>query len=49
MFGMLVLLVLAIPVLSVLAIVLAMGTREHVRRLEFRLAGIEAQIGRAHV
>jgi uncharacterized membrane protein len=44
MFGLLILLALAIPVSAVVAIVLAVGTRERLQRLEFRLAGVEARL-----
>ena len=42
MFGPLIALVLAIPVLAVIAIVMTVGTRERLKRLEFRLARLEA-------
>ena len=42
MFGTLIALVLAIPVLAVIAIVMTVGTRERLKRLEFRLARLEA-------
>jgi uncharacterized membrane protein len=41
MFGILIALVLALPVLAIIAIVLAVGTRERLKRLEFRLARLE--------
>jgi hypothetical protein len=39
--------VLAIPVLAVVSIVMAMGTRERIKRLEFRIAGLEARLAGA--
>jgi uncharacterized membrane protein len=44
MIGAMILLALAIPVLSIVAIVLAAGTRERLGRLEFRLTGIEKRL-----
>jgi len=44
MIGVMILLALAIPVLSIVAIVLAAGTRERLGRLEFRLTGIEKRL-----
>jgi uncharacterized membrane protein len=40
-FGLLIVAVLAIPVLAIIAIVMAVGTRERLKRLEFRLARLE--------
>lgn len=42
MFGSLIVALLAIPVLAIVAIVMAVGTRERIKRLEFRLARLEA-------
>ena len=42
MFGSLIAALLAIPVLAIVAIVMAVGTRERIKRLEFRLARLEA-------
>jgi uncharacterized membrane protein len=42
MFGLVIALVLAIPVLAVVSIVMTVGTRERIKRLEFRLARLEA-------
>ena len=39
--------VLAIPVLAVVSIVMAMGNRERLKRLEFRIAGLEGRSGLA--
>jgi uncharacterized membrane protein len=44
MFGTLIALVLAIPVLAVVAIVMTMNTRERLKRLEFRIAGLEKRL-----
>jgi uncharacterized membrane protein len=40
-FGLLIVTVLAIPVLAIVAIVMAVGTRERIKRLEFRLTRLE--------
>jgi uncharacterized membrane protein len=42
MFGSLIVALLAIPVLAIVAIVMAVGTRERINRLEFRLTRLEA-------
>jgi uncharacterized membrane protein len=39
--------VLAIPVLAVVAIIMAAGSRDRIRRLEFRIASLEARFGDA--
>ena len=39
--------VLAIPVLAVVAIIMAAGSRDRIRRLEFRIASLEARLGEA--
>jgi uncharacterized membrane protein len=44
MLGFLIVLVIAIPVLAIVGIVMAVGTRERLKRLEFRLTGIEARL-----
>jgi len=44
MFGTLIALVLAIPVLAVISIVMTMNTRERLKRLEFRIAGLEGRL-----
>ncbi len=44
MFGLLIAVVIAIPVLAIVSIVLTLGTREHVKRLEFRLASLETRL-----
>ena len=47
MFLTLVVAVLAIPVLAVVAIVMTMGARARIKRLEFRIAGLEARLAGA--
>jgi hypothetical protein len=47
MFLTLVVAVLAIPVLAVVAIVMTMGTRQRIKRLEFRVAGLETRLAGA--
>jgi len=48
MLGPLIALVLAIPVLAIVSFMMAMSARDRIKRLEFRLAGLEAQLaGRA--
>jgi hypothetical protein len=47
MFLTLVVAVLAIPVLAVVAIVMTMGARERIKRLEFRIAGLETRLAGA--
>ncbi len=44
MLGLLIAVVIAIPVLAIVSIVLTLGTREHVKRLEFRLASLETRL-----
>jgi uncharacterized membrane protein len=44
MFGALIAFALAIPVLAVVSIVITMGNRERLKRLEFRLAGLEGRL-----
>ena len=44
MLGLLIAVVIAIPVLAIVRIVLTLGTREHVKRLEFRLASLETRL-----
>jgi uncharacterized membrane protein len=44
MIGTLIVAVLAIPVLAVVSIVMAVGTRDRIKRLEFRIAGLEARL-----
>ena len=46
MFGTLIALVLAIPVLAVVSIVMTMNTRQRLNRLEFRIAGLEGRLSR---
>jgi hypothetical protein len=41
MFGWLIVAVLSIPVLAVVSIVMSVGTRDRIKRLEFRLARLE--------
>ncbi len=43
-FWLLIALVLAIPVLAIVSIVMALGTRERLKRFEFRLAGLERRL-----
>jgi len=40
LFSLLIALVIAFPVLAIVALVLAIGARERVRKLELRLAGL---------
>ena len=47
MLASIVLAILAIPVLAVISIVMAMGARERIKRLEFRIAGLEARLAGA--
>ena len=44
LFSLLIALVIAFPVLAIVALVLAIGARERVRKLELRLAGLEGQL-----
>jgi len=44
MIGFIVVAVIAIPVLAIVGIVMAVGTRERLKRLEFRLTGIEVRL-----
>jgi len=44
MLGFLIVLVIAIPVLAIVGVVMAVGTRERLKRLEFRLTGLEARL-----
>ena len=44
MLGLLIAVVIAIPVLAIVSIVLTLGTREHVKRLEVRLASLETRL-----
>jgi hypothetical protein len=44
LFSLLIALVIAFPVLAIIALVLAIGARERVRKLELRLAGLEGQL-----
>ena len=41
MFGLLIAVVIAIPVLAIVSIALTIGTRERLKRLEFRLASLD--------
>ena len=43
-FTTLIIVVIAFPVLAIVAFVMALGNRERLKRLEFRLAGIEAKL-----
>jgi hypothetical protein len=47
MLASIVLAILALPVLAVISIVVAMGARERIKRLEFRIAGLEARLAGA--
>jgi len=44
LFSLLIALVVAFPVLAIVALVLAIGARERLRKLEFKLAGLEGQL-----
>src|SRR5689334_13197731 len=44
LFSLLIALVIAFPILAIVALVLAIGARERVRKLELRLAGLEGQL-----
>jgi predicted membrane protein DUF2339 len=44
LFSLLIVLVIAFPVLAIVGLVLAVGARERIRRLELRLAGLEGRL-----
>ena len=43
-FGLLILAVFAVPLLAVVSIVMSVGTRDRIKRLELRIAGLEAKL-----